>query len=181
MNETVKSNSVTTVTRMDGKLIFGFPRDGLADLTFDPDKASAQNRSRAMFHGWEQRIRDAGALMRDKETGASATAEEKRAAMQRMIAHYESGGDEWNLRAAGPRADDPGLLLAAIMRVSGRDAAGVEALLANTEAKRGVDRVGALKVWAETKQVIAAKLAIQAEKATAKGGADADGLLDEMS
>lgn len=178
--EKVKSNSVTTVTRLDGKLIFAFPRDGLPSITFDPDKVSAQNRSRAMYHGFEQRIRDAGALMRDKETGESATPEQKRAAMLRIVEHLESGSDEWALRVATPKADDPGILIAAIMRVSGKDERGVEGLLVATMQKRGVDRAGALKIWADTKQVASAKKAIEAERAAARASGDSDDLLAEM-
>lgn len=181
MNEKVKSNSVTTVTYLDGKLVFGFA--GQPSFTFDPDKVSAQNRARAMMHGFEQRIRDGGALGRDKETGASATPEEKREAMLRIAEHLMSGSDEWALKVAAPKKDDPGLLLAAIGRATGKDQAGVEALLTTTMAKRSVDRVGALKVWQDTKQVIAAKAEILAERAAAKAASaagDADDLLAEM-
>lgn len=181
MNEKVKSNSVTTVTYLDGKLVFGF--QGQPSFTFDPDKVSAANRARAMMHGFEQRIRDGGALGRDKETGASATPEEKREAMLRIAEHLMSGSDEWALKVAAPKKDDPGLLLGAIARATGKDAAGVEALLEATMAKRGVDRNGALKVWQDTKQVAAAKAEILAERAAAKAaqaGGDADDLLAEM-
>lgn len=180
MKEKVKSNSVTTVTYLDGKLVFGFA--GQPSFTFDPDKVSAQNRARAMMHGFEQRIRDGGALGRDKETGASATPEEKREAMLRIAEHLMSGSDEWALKVAAPKKDDPGLLLAAIMRGLSKTANEVEALLAATEAKRGVDRAGALKVWQDTKQVQAAKAAIIAERAAAKAATsqDADDMLADI-
>jgi hypothetical protein len=169
MNEKTKSNSVTTVTYLDGKLVFGF--QGQAAFTFDPDRVSAVNRARAMMHGFEQRIRDGGALGRDAETGASATAEEKRAAMLRIAEHLMAGGDEWVLRVAAPKKDDPGLLAEAMMRALGKDAAGIKALIASTMAKRGIDETSALKIWQDTKQVIAAKAEIVAERAAAKAAA----------
>lgn len=180
MNEKVKSNSVTTVTHLDGKLVFAF--QGLPSFTFDPERVSAQNRARAMLHGFEQRIRDGGALGRDKETGASATPEEKREAMLRIAEHLMSGATEWALKVAAPKADDPGLLVAAMMRGLGKDAAGIEAVIAATMAKRGVDRMGALKVWQDTKQVQAAKAAIVAERAAAKAASagSAEDLLAEV-
>ena len=181
-NEKVKSNSVTTVTYLDGKLVFGF--SGLDAFTFDPDKVSAVNRARAMMHGFEQRIRDGGALGRDAETGASATPEQKREAMLRIADHLMAGGDEWALKVAAPKKDDPGLLLAAIMRALGKDEAGVKALIASTMTKRGVDETAALKIWQDTKQVITAKAEIVAERAAAKAaaskGQSADDLLAEI-
>lgn len=181
-NEKTKSNSVTTVTYLDGKLVFGFAE--LGAFTFDPDKVSAVNRARAMMHGFEQRIRDGGALVRDAETGASATPEQKREAMLRIAEHLMAGGDEWALKVAAPKRDDPGLLLAAIMRALGKDEAGVKALIASTMAKRGVDESSALKVWQDTRQVIAAKAEIVAERAAARAaqskGQSVDDLLAEI-
>ena len=168
-NEKTKSNSVTTVTYLDGKLVFGFA--GLPAFTFDPDKVSAVNRARAMMHGFEQRIRDGGAQRRDAETGASATPEQKREAMLRIAEHLMSGGDEWALKVAAPKKDDPGLLRAAMMRALGRDEAGIAALVASTMALRGCDETAALKIWQDTRQVIAAKAEIVAERAAAKAAA----------
>ena len=180
-DERKKANSATWVTVVDGKLVFNF--DGLAPFTFDPDRVSAQNRARAMMHGFEQRIRDAGALGRDRETGASATPEQKRESMWRIAEHLMSGGTEWALKVAAPRSDDPGLLMASIMRALNRDAAGVEAVIAATMSKRGIDRTAALKVWQDTDKVKAAKAAILAERAAAaaaRADVDADDLLAEI-
>jgi len=94
----VKSNSVITVTQLDGKLVFTVLNAGT--LTFDPDAASAENRARAMMHGFKQRISDGAAIPRDTDTGASATPQEKMEAMQRLASHYESGATEWAIRVA---------------------------------------------------------------------------------
>jgi hypothetical protein len=180
-----KENTFTAMTIVDGKLVFSFPHAGLPSFTFDPEKASATNRARAIKMGFKQRISNAAALSRDTETGESASSEEKRANMLRMAEHLESGSDEWELRVSvGPKKDDPGLLRAAIMRATGKDEAGVAALIVATMAKRGVDETAALKVWQDAKQVITAKAEIIAERAAAKAaaskGQDADDLLAEM-
>jgi hypothetical protein len=147
--------------------VFAFA--GLASFTFDPDKVSAVNRARAMMHGFEQRVRDGGALGRDKETGASATPEQKRDAMFRIADHLMSGTDQWKLVVAEAKADDPGLLAKAMLRGLAahgiKDEAGLEALIVKTMASRSLDRVGALKLWQDTPEVKSAALAIKAERA----------------
>jgi hypothetical protein len=184
VNTRKKENTFTAVTIVDGKLVFSFPHAGLASFTFDPDKASAANRSRAMKMGFKQRISNGAALSRDTETGESASSVDKRAAMLRLAEHLESGSDEWELRVAAPKKDDPGLLAAAMMRGLGKDEAGVKALIALTMAKKGLDETGALKYWQDTQQVQAAKTEIVAERAAARLAtmkiADAEDILAEM-
>lgn len=98
MNTKVKSNSVVSVELANGKLQFTVVGTG-TPLVFNHHAAAASLRERAELHGWKQRISDAAAIPRDTETGASATPAEKRAAMQRLIEHYESGTEEWSLKA----------------------------------------------------------------------------------
>ncbi len=171
-----RANSIITVSRFDNKLTFAFA--GVGQFVFDPDKVSAENRARAMIHGFEQRIRDAAALSVDRDTGRSATAQEKHDAALRIAEHLMSGSTDWNLRPAAGPGVDAGLTIQAMMRALGKDLEAVEALIAATCAKRGVDRTGALKIWAAAKQVAQAILDIKRERAS--GGADAEDLLAEM-
>lgn len=171
-----RANSIITVSRFDNKLTFAFA--GVGQFVFDPDKVSAENRARAMIHGFEQRIRDAAALSVDRDTGRSATAQEKHDAAKRIAEHLMSGSTDWNLRPAATGGVDAGLTLQAIMRALGKTLEEAEALIAATCAKRGVERAGALKIWAEAKQVAQAILDIKRERAA--GGADAADLEAEM-
>src|SRR3954469_698378 len=62
-----RSNSAYSFAIKDGKLIWSY--DGIGSLSFDPTKASATNRARAIVHGFKQRIIDAAAKDTDKATG----------------------------------------------------------------------------------------------------------------
>lgn len=169
-------NSIITVSRFDNKLTFAFA--GVGQFVFDPDKVSAENRARAMMHGFEQRIRDAAALSVDRETGKSATPQAKHDAALRIAEHLMSGSTDWAIRVAASAGPDAGLTLQAMMRALGKSLDEVEALIAATMAKRGVERGEALKIWANAKQVAQAILDIKRERA--EGGADAADLEAEM-
>lgn len=177
MQEKVKSNSVVTHSMQDGKIVFTVRDAG--KLTFDPDKVSAENRARAMIHGFVQRISDGAALSRDTTTGLSATPEAKLARMQLIADHLQSGATEWALRVAAPREDDAGLRLQGIMRGMGVDLDAAEKLVAGLATKRGIDRDAAIKIWAASDKVARAIVEIKAER-TAKGATDADALLAEI-
>lgn len=90
-----RSNSAYVFAIKDGKLTWTFPEIGT--LAFDPDKASAVNRARAMVFGFKQRINDAAAL--DADASGKVDPKAKYAEMERMIAHYETGTDDWALKA----------------------------------------------------------------------------------
>lgn len=185
-----RANSIITVTRFDGKLQFTV--HGVGTLTLDPNAASAENRSRMMYHGGEQRVRDAAALSVNRDTGKPATPQEKFEAMKRIVDHLNNPANtEWNLKPAAQPGVDAGLVIMAIMRVykdslaakfgwvAGQDPVeAVEKMLANTMAKRGLDRAGALKLWASTDKVAAAILDIKRERLNST--INSDDLLDEI-
>lgn len=171
-----RANSIITVSRFDNKLTFAFT--GVGQFVFDPDRCSAENRARAMIHGFEQRIRDAAALSVDRDTGKSATPQEKFDAAKRISDHLTSGATEWNLKVAASSGVDAGLTLMAIMRVFKKTLDEAETVLAATMTKKEIDRTAALKLWAGSKQVAAAILAIKSERL--QSTEDADDLLDEI-
>lgn len=169
-------NSIITVTRWDNKLKFAFT--GVGDFTFDPDKVSAENRARAMVHGFEQRVRDAAALSVDRDTGKSATPTAKFEAAKRIADHLMSGATEWNLKPAATGGLDAGLVIMAIMRVFRKTLNEAETVVTTTMSKKGIERTAALKLWANSKQVAAAMLEIKTERLSTTE--DADDLLDEI-
>lgn len=169
-------NSIITVTRWDNKLKFAFT--GVGDFTFDPDKVSAENRARAMIHGFEQRVRDAAALSVDRDTGKSASPTAKFEAAKRIADHLMSGATEWNLKPAATGGLDAGLVIMAIMRVFKKTLDEAETVIATTMSKKGIERTAALKLWANSKQVAAAMLEIKTERLNTTE--DADDLLDEI-
>lgn len=180
-NETTKkarAGSIISTQRMDGKLIFNVA--GAGTLTLDPDKVSAENRSRAMYHGFEQRVRDAGALLRNPDNGATASPADKLASMARIVEHLMSGATEWTIKTGvGAKGDDTGLTIMALMRVKGWGIDQANAQVDKIALAKGLERKDVLANLAKNPDIIRAVGEIKAERA-AKSAIDAGDLLDEM-
>lgn len=173
-----RAGSVISVTRMDGKLIFNVA--GAGSLTLDPDKVSAENRSRAMYHGFEQRVRDAGALLRNTDNGATASPADKLASMQRIVEHLMSGATEWAIKATADGGTDSGLTIMALMRVKGWDIDQANSQIEKIALAKGIERKDVLANLAKNPDIIRAVGDIKAERA-AKSAVDASDLLGEMT
>jgi hypothetical protein len=104
-----KSNSVVTHERLESGVI-RFTA-GAQSFDFDPSKAGCQPDARD--HGYVQKISDRAAIGRDPETGASATPEEKFAAMKETADRLMSGGP-WNAVPTGGAGTTGGLLYRAM-------------------------------------------------------------------
>lgn len=117
MNTKAKSNSVITHSADESGAIT-FDVLGVGKLHFNLSKVSTVNEQRAMIHGFIQRISDAAAISRDPETGEAATAQDKYDAMQRLVAHYESGTAEWSRRPVAGEGKSGGLLFKALCVMS---------------------------------------------------------------
>jgi len=171
-----RAGSIISTQRMDGKLIFNVA--GAGSLTLDPDKVSAENRSRAMYHGFEQRVRDAGALLRNTDNGATASPADKLESMRRIVEHLMSGATEWAIKAAAG-ATDAGLTIMALMRVKAWDIDQANAQIDKIALAKGLERKDVLANLAKNPEIIRAVGDIKAERA-AKSAVDASDLLDEM-
>ena len=178
MQTKAKANSTITHSMQDGKIEFRVLNAG--SFSFDPDKVSAENRARAMIHGFVQRSSDGGAQSRNPDTGLPATPADKMARMQRIADHLMSGATEWALRVAASQGVDAGLTLMGIMRALGIDLETAEARLAKMAAKLGVDRAACIKRLGEAPDVIKAIGEIKAERAAAGTKVNASDLLAEM-
>ena len=70
---------------------------------------SQANLDRAVIHGLTQKVSDAAAIPRDTKTGKSAQPLDKLAAMRKVVEHFASGSENWNLAreggGAGPSMD----------------------------------------------------------------------------
>ena len=71
----------------------------------------------AIYHGIEQKVRDAGAMSRDTKTGRSASPAEKFAAMQAVVDNLHNG--LWNAKRTAQRALNRACLFAAVASVRG--------------------------------------------------------------
>lgn len=180
--EKVKSNSVVTVARDNGCLVFRVRDAG--EVRFDPDKVSAENRARAMYHGFEQRIRDRAAINRDTETGLPATPAVKFAELKRMVEHLESGTTDWELRKAaggGVRGDGTYLARALVRIGKAADVTDGERMIdAFAEKKYGGDRKAASAALVGQASVKKAIGELKAEDAAKAADRSSDDLLSEL-
>ena len=169
-----------------GRLHFVF-RDG-TKLVFTPMLCSQTVRAEAERNGWHQRLIDKMAMDADAHGGdRRAQMAARQEALRALIQHYESGTESWNL-ASGPRGENSErLVLLALQRVFPERAPGqaeASAMVDTLAAKRGLDRAGAVKLWAQSQQIAKAMVEIRAEEAAqrASGLADtAEDLLAEIT
>jgi hypothetical protein len=185
-----RANSVYTFAVQDGKQVFDFAAIG--KIVFDPDKVSAENRARAMAHGFKQRIVDAGAL----EAGAGGKVDPvaKFNEMFRVAEHLMSGSAEWNVKGGGAGASSyvtralVALGTFAKTDVSTHDKANafVKSLAESTKPeviKYGFKgQVGKARAWLEANsKAISAEIdKIKAAEAADVTPADADAILDDL-
>ena len=140
-----------------------FVVDGVGTLVVDADRLTADLFTYAALHGLAQKVGDAAAIERDKETGRSATPQEKFDAMKAVVDHLYAGGD-WNRRAEGDGSGNMGLLVAALIEVTWQPKAELEATVAGWDAKTQA----AMRADPAVAPVIAR---IKAERAAKKGPA----------
>lgn len=177
--ETKRENSVLTVSYEGNVIVYSVL--GVGDLRLDTSKMHPDNLAHAAMHGMEQRIRDAAAIPRDKDTGASATPQDKYDAMKRLVDHYESGTAEWTIkRAEGAGTGSRSITIEAIARVKECDYETAESMVDRfAMSKFAGDRKPALRELAKTPSVQSAIAAIRAERMP-KPKADGDALLNEL-
>lgn len=141
-------------------------------VTIDPAALSDSIRTQATLHGLKQKLVDAAAIARDTATGRSATAKDKEAAVMEVFNRITKPDGTWNkVREAGATAVG-GLLVAALMQMTGKDKA---AILKFLETKTAEEKLALRK----NQKVAAIILELQA--AAANPDIDTDALLSELS
>ena len=142
-------------------------------LTLKLEQLSPAIRHAAMMHGLKQKLVDAAAIARNPDTGRSATIDDKYAAVREVYDRITAPNGTWNkVREAGggDTKVKGGLLVRAMMRLTGKDNAAIVAYI-NDLSK---EEVAALRKNPRVQDAIAA---IQAEQ-TKTDGIDSDSLLD---
>ena len=95
---------------------------GVGELRVRVDELAPHIKHVAIVRGLKEKIVDAAALSRDPETGRSATPEQKFRAMQDVVARItDPEAPSWNARAGEGSGGEGGLLVRALMRMSGKD------------------------------------------------------------
>ncbi len=182
MNTKVKSNTIVTTQQLDATTLQFTVRGHDTPLLFDVEKCSAANRAHAELHGWKQRIVDAAAIEASDKDGNFIPTEIRDAmkfkAMQDVIAHYESGTDQWNLRAASGEVS-ASVTVEAIARVRDEPIHTVKMRIERlAEVKFAGDGQKTLAYLRRDVKVARAILDIQQERMTVK--VSANDILDEM-
>ena len=177
MQTKTKSNSVITTALVDGVIVFTVRDAG--ELRLPLNRVSAQVKERAMVHGLVQRVSDAAALSRNPENGQPATPADKLRAMERLVAHYESGSEDWAIARAGGEGRGPneGLTIRAMGDVFHKLAEECRDMVKTLAEKRGITEREALGVFAKSDKVAARIAQIKAETSTVS----ADDLLGELA
>ena len=128
---------------------------GGKSLTFHAERATGTLGQASLF-GWSRKISNEAAMSRDPTTGLPASDADKLEAMSAMIAHLESGSDQWSPNRVAGRASsaDVGLLVTALMElqptktkdeltawVKSKEPAARSALMLNAKVKPIIDRL----------------------------------------
>lgn len=172
-----KKNAVVGTTIEGGVITLTVP--GFPAIVVDSEGLHPNIQLGAMMRGLKQRLENAAAIERDRETGKPATPEEKYNAI-RALADWVTKGDSWEAPRAsgksGGRKFNIGEVVMAIMRAAGVGLDEANRRIDGLAEKRGITREEAAKVWAFTKDVAVAMAEIRAESAPA----GADELLAEL-
>ena len=164
MSKERKSIISATWDEAGGNITFGVA--GIGTMVLNVADMGNTILQTATYHGFEQKVRDAGAIARDTKTGLSATPQEKFDAMQQVVEQLHSG--EWNVKASRVQALNRAALFEAVAEVRQREASEVEA--------RFRDRPDEVLRAFLTHGDIAAAYA----KRTARDSGQADKLLSEL-
>lgn len=136
------------------------------EIVICADELNDEIKTMAMLHGIKQKVGDAAAIAKNKDTGKSATTADKAEAMAAIAERLLNG--DWNVRTTGTSADGT-LLVQALVQLMGKTRNDVIAFL-ETKTK---EQKKALRANPK----IAAKIA---EIQSAHLGIDSDALLAEL-
>lgn len=143
------------------RFTFADGKGALPELTILASELQASIVAEAICHGLKQKVGDAAAIGRDKDTGASASVGDKRVAMCEVAKQLQGEGATWNRKAAkGEGTGGEGLFLLALSQVTGKPGEECKAILATMS----VEEQKALK---RDPAVIRATAEIQATRARA--------------
>lgn len=150
---------------------------GVGELRVPVDTLAMHIKETAVIHGLKQKIVDAAALSRDPETGRSATPEQKYRAMEEVVARItDPEAPSWNARAGEGSGGEGGLLVRAIMRMSGKDRETVAREVQNWDKKQQA----AVRALPDVAAVIAKIKEEDGAKVAPKDAAAVQGLLASL-
>jgi hypothetical protein len=172
--ETKRANSAYVYRMADGAHEWDYGNGQV--VRCNPDKGSAQARHFLLNYGIKQWIQDGGAVSAGDD--GKVNPEDKFNGMRERAELIESGVDVL-VRRGGPKGDDEGLLMQALMRAQGWTSEQASAWVTKVMSAKGLERKAVMANVAKNPKVILAVGEIKAERAT-KSSVDAGDLLAEM-
>ena len=174
-----RANSAYVHTILDGCHVFDFGQ-AVGKIVFDPAKASAENRARAMMHGFKQRIIDAGALEAGPDGKVSVA--DKFAEMKRVADHIMSGSPDWNVKAAEGERVGASLVSQALVRIGkAADLVAANELVKKLAADKFDGKIGKAREHLATATKIREAIRAIEDEAASKTTLNADAMLDELA
>lgn len=82
---------------------------GLTPVTLTLDSVTESVRTKAMYHGFMQKLGDAAAIPREKVAGGVVTEDMRRAEVAKVAEHFNGGG-AWETRMAAAPATIPAVV-----------------------------------------------------------------------
>lgn len=162
--DATKNDITATISEDMGTLTLAFSDNRV--LTLKASQLDVEVAAQALMHGLKQKLVDAAALSRDRDTGRAASIDTKFEAVQAVYDRLLSG--QWNKPREG--ASNGTLLAQALVRLTGRTLEDVRAQLATlTDAQKS-----ALE---KTQNVALAILDIKRERLAQSGDDEGDNLL----
>jgi frataxin-like iron-binding protein CyaY len=156
------SGNILTITFSHGK-----------ELVLDASTLSEDIQQAAMMSGLRNKLVDGAAISRNTETGASATIQDKFEAVQDISDRLTSVNGTWNaVRAAGEGTSGSGLLLRALMKMTGKTKTEIDAFL----GKKSTAEKNALRKNPKVAAIIATMQEAKIDKSI-----DTDALLAEVA
>lgn len=140
-------------------------------ILVDPARLSENIRLHATLHGLKQKLVDAGAIARSTITGRAATITEKESAVMEVYDRITRPDGTWNKVRESGATNTGGLLVAAMMELTGKD----RAFIVDYLAEKSNEEKAALKL---NQRVAAIILRLQSEKVNA--AIDSDSMLDDL-
>lgn len=166
-----RTPDVNAEIRDGGLLQLSFASGNTVEI--DPQRLDHSIITQATLHGLKQKLVDAAAIARDTTTGKSASPADKEAAVMEVFHRITrtDGTATWNkVREAGATAIG-GLLVAALMELTGKDK---PAILAFLEGKSNEEKA------ALRKNQKVAEIILRLQAANVNPDIDTDALLDDL-
>lgn len=179
----MKTNQIVAPVIADDFQSVTFTVKGMGELRLDMSKLHPDILQRAACVGMAQvRIVDAAAIGKADKSGAiipeDVRTRLKYEAMAELIAHYETGTDQWAKRVASDAGASAAITVEAIARVKSISVEDASRMVDDYASKKGIERAAALRTLREAKAVAEAIVAIKRERSD--NGERADEMLEEL-